>query len=48
MSLEETRKVLPTLKEKIVQTVANLEALIVSVTSFFYHLSVFLDSINQF
>ncbi|QQK40099.1 Tubulin binding cofactor A [Penicillium digitatum] len=28
MSLEETKKVLPTLKEKIVQTVANLEALI--------------------
>ncbi|KAJ5365102.1 Tubulin binding cofactor A [Penicillium concentricum] len=29
MSLEETKKVLPTLKEKIVQAVANLEALIV-------------------
>ncbi|KAJ5400332.1 hypothetical protein PENPOL_c001G06369 [Penicillium polonicum] len=29
MSLEETKKVLPTLKEKIVQTVANLEALII-------------------
>ena len=43
MSLEETKKVLPTLKEKIVQTVANLEALIVS-TTYQY----FLDSINQF
>ncbi|KAJ6180228.1 hypothetical protein N7519_010689 [Penicillium mononematosum] len=29
MALEETKKVLPTLKEKIVQTVANLEALII-------------------
>ncbi|KAJ5498508.1 hypothetical protein LT330_004277 [Penicillium expansum] len=29
MALEETRKVLPTLKEKIVQTVANLGALII-------------------
>lgn len=48
MSLEETKKVLPTLKEKIVQTVANLEALIVSVTSLFYSPSVSLDSINQF
>jgi hypothetical protein len=47
MSLEETKKVLPTLKEKIVQTVANLEALIVSVTSFLYQLSTFLDPINQ-
>lgn len=47
MSLEETKKVLPTLKEKIVQTVANLEALIVSITSFLYHLCVFFDSINQ-
>lgn len=48
MALEETRKVLPTLKEKIVQTVANLGALIVSGTSLFYYLSVSLDSINQF
>ncbi|CAI7640391.1 unnamed protein product [Penicillium glandicola] len=29
MSLEETKKVLPTLKEKIVQAVKNLEALII-------------------
>ena len=48
MALEETRKVLPTLKEKIVQTVANLGALIVSGTSLFYYLSVSLNSINQF
>lgn len=32
MSLEETKKVLPSLKQQIAQTVANLEALIVSET----------------
>ncbi|KAJ5473582.1 hypothetical protein N7475_003148 [Penicillium sp. IBT 31633x] len=52
MSLEETKKVLPSLKQKIVQAVANLEALIIEegkkgMDSNVEHITAAKDAISQ-